>query len=269
MSNTINRTVGSMAATITQRRHRFILNRLGAGDEILVRDIADALKVSETTIRRDLQVLEQDGHLTRIHGGAAPLAKSTILPLAERRAVMRAEKERIAEAAVPLVQDLETVFVGGGTTMLAFAQRIAESPPSLCVTNMLDVAITLGAARRGQVVLLGGLFEPELRVTKGMALTEQLGRYQFDAVVSSTNAIHPRHGFLDHDEQSAFTRRQLCTLTDRHIVLADHTKFGRKSRFRTMPLGKVTDLVTDCRPEAAYVEALEAEGVDLHIADQG
>ncbi|MCR9195435.1 MAG: DeoR/GlpR family DNA-binding transcription regulator [Hyphomonas sp.] len=260
---------GSMAATITARRHRYILSHLSAGNEILVKDIVQALKVSEATVRRDLQSLEDAGHLVRIHGGAEPVTKSAILPLVDRKSTMQAEKAAIARIAAPLISGMGTVYVGGGTTMLAFAEQIAAAPPALCVTNMIDTALILGRSGLCDVVLLGGHFDPDLRVMKGPAMSEQLTRYRFDAVISSTNALHPSDGFLDHDEGSSFNRRQLCTLTQRHIVLADHTKFGRKSRYRTMPLGAVTDLVTDRPPERAYVEALEAGGVRLHTAEIG
>jgi len=265
--NEEHRAAGSMAVTVNARRHRYILSQISGGNAVLVKDIAEALSVSETTVRRDLQLLEENGQLVRIHGGAAPLSRSTILPLAERKGFMHEEKGRIAQKAASLIQGMDTVFVGGGTSTLALAQRIVSTPPLLCVTNMVDVALLLATAGQSDVVLLGGHVDAELRVLRGLALSEQLSRYRFDAVVTSTNAVSSADGFLDHDEQSAHNRRQLCTLTECHIVLADHTKFGRKSRFRTMPFDAVTDLVTDRRPDQEYLDALNKAGVRLHIAD--
>ena len=256
---------GSMAATINARRHRYIMDQIKIGNPVLVKEAARTLNVSEATIRRDLQLLEEKRLLVRVHGGATAPAKSTILPLTDRKTLLNDEKSRIARKAAPLIEGSDTVFVSGGTTMLAFARRLAAAPPPLCVTNMIDVGLLLGASGHCNVILLGGHLDCDLRVVRGLSLSEQLSQYRFDAVVTSTNAVCS-DGFLDHDEQSYHNRRQLCTLTDRHIVLADHTKFGRKSRFLTMPLGSATDLVTDREPDQIYIRALREAGVNLHIA---
>lgn len=258
---------GSMAAIMNHQRHRYIIDQLNAEQGVRVSVVAKALNVSEATIRRDLQELERQGLLRCVHGGAAPLNESTILPLAVRKTMNKEQKDRIAKRAAELLRGLKTVFLGGGTTMLAVADRLAAQRPELCVTDMIDVAVLLTQRRRGGVVLLGGHVDPELRTVTGAWTVEQIRDFRFDAAVTSTNAIHPVSGFLDHDEFAFHHRRAVAEVAERYIIVADHSKFGRKSRLRTFPLATVTDIVTDQMPGSNYVEALERAGVSLHLAD--
>ena len=258
---------GSMAAIMYHQRHRHIIDQLNAEQEVRVSAIAKALGVSEATIRRDLQVLERQGLLRCVHGGAAPINVSTILPLTVRKVLNKEEKDRIARYAATLLHGTQTVFFGGGTTMLALADHVTGEAPELCVTDMVDVALALGARGRRDVVLVGGHLDPVLRTLSGPSVLEQLGRYRFDAVLTSTNGLHTGAGLLDHDESTSCHRRFLSARTERHIILADHSKFGRKGRFETLPLSAATDVVTDRMPGPDYVKALQRAGVALHIAE--
>ena len=140
-----------------------IQQMLAAGDAVTVGELTGRLGVSEATVRRDLDVLQESGVVQRTHGGAVPTSVGLReLPFPERSSVQVAEKRAIAREAAALVSPGETVFIGGGSTTLRLAERLSDVDLTV-VTNSLPVARELSRSPSVHVIVIGGtLRTPEL-----------------------------------------------------------------------------------------------------------
>ena len=250
---------------LTSSRQQTLLDMLDADGELHVAALAERLQVSQETIRRDLSDLEARGALKRVHGGAISLSSPRLRTLSERGGVKEAEKAAIGRLAAGLVRDNETVFVGEGTTALAFAKSVVNRVAARFTTNMIDIAQTLVVDRRSEVSLTGGVLDAEHNLLTGFGTIRSVQQRYFDAVIIGTSGIHESLGFMDYRDDYAALYQTLLGRTKRFIVLADHSKFGKGPPVCTFPLNSVQTVVTDRMPSAVFQEAFAAASVELLI----
>ncbi|RWO03296.1 MAG: DeoR/GlpR transcriptional regulator, partial [Mesorhizobium sp.] len=244
-------------------RQRQILDLLAARQEIQVGTLSSELQVSVETIRRDLRGLEETGKLKRVHGGAVLLRPNEELPYSTRMESLRKEKELIARSCLDYLdlREDQLVFVGGGSTTLPLARMLARGPRMRFVTNTIDVAYTLAATGEHDVVLTGGRLLGEYELLAGYDTLNAVTRRLFDLVVTGTNAIDAKLGFLEYEEPEAHLHKALAQHSRRYVVVADHTKFGRSASYAALPLGAVEMVVTDAAPAPEYQRTFEKAGV--------
>ncbi|WP_018236160.1 DeoR/GlpR family DNA-binding transcription regulator [Ensifer sp. BR816] len=252
----------AFGTVLAASRHRQILDLLATRQEIQVATLANELQVSVETIRRDLRMLEETGKLKRVHGGALLLRPNEELPYATRIESLREEKERIAQTCLENldVREDQLVFVGGGSTTLPLARKLARGPRMRFVTNAIDVASALVATGQHDVVLTGGRIADNELLT-GYDALNAVSRRLFDLVVTGTNAIDPGLGFLEYDEPEAHLHQVLAQRSRRYVIVADHSKFGRTASYGGLPLSAVELVVTDVAPAPEFREAFERSGV--------
>lgn len=246
-------------------RQRQILDLLASSEEIQVTALSDRLRVSPETIRRDLKVLEEAGKLRRVHGGAVLIRGNEERPYLARIGALRAEKERIARLfleSVTLTAE-QLVFVGGGSTTLPLAQKLATAPPTRFVTNTIDIAVTLARSGVHEVTLTGGMLHKDHELLTGFDTLGAVGGRVFDLVVTSTNAVDVELGFLEDIESEARLHQLLARHARNYVVLADHTKFGRSARFAALSLAAIDLLVTDAPVGTPYQQAFDQAKVPL------
>ena len=246
---------------LTSARQRRILAMLEENEELHVGTLAEVLHVSQETIRRDLKELEEKGTLQRVHGGAVLPLKSRDRPLVERVRLHAAEKDVIAALAVPMLSEGQMVFLGEGTTVLALAQLLVDRFAAVYMTHMVDVAQVLACNPRNQVSLTGGVLFGDHNYLLGSQAVENIQGRLFDIAVTGTSGIDPGLGFLDHSEGLSDVRKAVARRSRRHVVLADHSKFGKDAVICTFPLDTVDVVVTDRRPEPQFEAAFRDAGV--------
>ena len=232
-------------------------------EELHVAVLAEKLRVSQETIRRDLKELHDRGQLQRVHGGAISLPSAKHRPLAERSRLHRPEKEVIARIAAELLSDGQTVFLGEGTTTLALARRLVDRVSGAFTTHMVDIAQLLARNKENEVWLTGGQLDPDNNYLLGRKAVESIQDRLFDLAITGTSGIDPVLGYLDHSEALSEIRRDLAKRSRRFIVLADHTKFGKDAPVCTFGLDKVDVVVTDRRPGARFEAAMQEAGVEI------
>jgi DeoR/GlpR family transcriptional regulator of sugar metabolism len=251
------------------QRRDAILDLLRRREAVTVEDLAARLRVSLSTVRRDLHQLEVEGPIQRVHGGAV-LARGTVgpdapeLPPADREVQRREDKQAIAKAAVELIEPGSTLLVTGGTTTAALVPLLAGVPDLTVVTNSLDVAHRLASGDLDVVVLGGWLRRPELSLL-GHLVGVSVGEVHVDHAVMGVYGIDPRSGALGASAYECETDRTLARCAARLTILADASKFARRSPHRIAPVERITELVTsaDARPDD--VEALRGRGVDVRV----
>lgn len=228
-----------------ERYHR-ILALLNNQDRIDTESLAATLNVSRETIRRDLLKLEAEGKLRRVHGGVVPIAPAPEKPFEMRRGEQAAEKQRIAKAAVRLLQPGECCFIDAGTTTAVFALELAKLSGIAVITNSLDVAAILRAAQPdADVLLLGGQLGSDVPATYGEIALNQIERFRPDVTIISPVGLHPKHGATDYFLPEAEIARAMILNARRLIMLADRGKLGVVSRVRLCACDAIDVLVLD------------------------
>ena len=248
-----------------ERRSRLLdLIRLRgfAALEELVRELG----VSESTIRRDLDALEEQGSARRTHGGA--LYSGGMPRLAEvddRQPAHWAAKRAIAAKAAEIIGDGETVLLDGGTTTYEVA-RLLVGRSLQVVTNSLPVANLFASEARTDLVLLGGYVSPRTGVCLGPYANELLGRLHVTTTVLSAAGISEAGLFNSH-LLLAETEQAMLKAAGRVIVVADSSKFGRKSLTLVSGLSAINVFVSDDGLSSAWRETIARAGADLVVAE--
>lgn len=253
-----------------------ILAAIGELGAVRVMDLAAELGVSEMTIRRDLDRLEEAGELTKVHGGAVRSGGSAergLEPVSAQKAVRdTAEKRAIAAVARDLVEDGMTVAVGAGTTTLELARLLRGRRISV-VTNSISIFHVLtdpeGDRFTGEpaVQLTGGQRTPSDALV-GPVANAMLERVRCDLALLGTHGIDPAAGFTTPNIGEAETNRRLIGSARSTVLLADHTKFGEIGAHLFAPFADVDGLIMDDGVGDAARSAL-AGALPLTLAPRG
>lgn len=236
---------------------------LSSNGSVSVAELAGQFEVSVATIRRDLDLLEEQGLVARIHGGAVPRGILYELPLRYKEARRQGEKHRIAEAAAQLVPEGATVGLTGGTTTTEVARAFAERPGLTVVTNALNVASELAIRTNLKLVVLGGVARPESYELVGPIAEGTLEGLNLDIAFVGVDGISTHTGCTTHHEIEAFTNRALIQRAKRVIVVADSSKLGEVAFARICSVEEIDELITDTGAEPAAVAELAAAGLQI------
>ena len=238
-----------------------ILAVLQADRAVDVADLAGRFGVTEMTIRRDLAELDRAGQLRRVHGGAVLRAAPAF---GSRADVMSGEKERIAELVAELVAEDESVGIDTGTTCRAVAARLADRNDLTVVTYSLHAASEFRQSAV-RTMVLGGMLTPEMTLVNG-AVADAPPSVHLNSLVLECGGLSAQPGVTHFDPAEVAVRRSLAQISDRVVLAADHTKCQRKTAIVFGALNAVDVLITDTRPPADLQAALDAAGVEVHVA---
>lgn len=229
-------------------------------------DLANELQVSESTVRRDLDYLEETGSAKRTHGGVFYTGPSPKLAHFDQRQAMNWEKKRaIAAAASQLIQDGDTLLLDGGSTTYELA-RLLVGRPLQVVTNSLPVATLFTSSEAADLVLVGGYVHTRTGVSLGPYANEMLQKLSVRRAVLSVAGVNDR-GYCNSNLLLVETERAMMEAADEVIVVADSTKFGCSSLAQLCELSEVDVLVVDDQLSDVWRERIEAAGVKLILAE--
>lgn len=230
-------------------------------------ELSERFGVSEMTIRRDLERLERDGRLYRVRGGAL-IRESTAHepPLSGREQAQVDEKRAIARQALTHIQPEESIAFDASTTGLAVTRVIERSASLTVVTNNLSVARELSGHSRIALFLLGGLLRSEAMSVIGPQAERAMRDFAVDKVFLSAKALSASHGLSDINALEVGMKRTMVERAKEVFVLVDHTKLGRKSFLKVVPLSKITTVITDDKADPEQVRMLQEAGLYVEIA---
>jgi DeoR/GlpR family transcriptional regulator of sugar metabolism len=244
------------------QRRRLLLQRLEASGWVSTRDLAEALDVSQVTVRRDLEALQQDGRLQRLRGGARlvgqppPVVEDPVGPVVPTG---------LAERAAALVDDGDAVLLGAGRLVAELAALLVVRRGLTVVTNSVLAAEALARAPQGiDVVLTGGSVDGESMALVGGAAEQSLvGLHARRAFLSGAGLTADR-GLSDADLPLAAMHRAIGEAAAEVVVLAPASIVGTASLFPTVPPDRVTHLVTDLPGDAPVLEGVRRSGATVH-----
>jgi len=241
----------------------------GFGGSARTSNLANALNVSEETVRRTVKALAKSGLVQRVHGGVYLNNAEALTPLIARLGKRTTEKACIAIRAIDLIPDGSCVFLDVGSTTAFVAEGLKSKRNLTIVTNGLHAAQALVNFNENRVFLAGG----ELRVESGAFDTDTINyvaRFNFDIAVFSVDGIDLTEGFLLSVAGEAELARNIARRARRTIVVADHNKFGQSAPMIACDPADVDTVITDTYPRPVFVDFLKNWEIELLVAgDEG
>jgi DeoR family transcriptional regulator of aga operon len=251
-----------------EERRRRIVAWINEHGSATVNELAREFGVSTVTLRSDLQALELSGALERSHGGALPVAV-TEAPLSVKLARYHDEKVRIAKVAAAMIRDGETIILDSGSTTFEIARLIGALPlrSLTVVTNALNIAMELAdAPSHIRVLMLGGVLRQLSHSMVGPDAEQTLSRLAADRLFLGADGIDIDLGVTTADPTEAQLNSRMVEIARQTVVLADASKFGRRSLSLIAPLLAVHCIVTDRNAPDELVAAFQERGVEVQLA---
>ena len=247
-------------------RRECIKDMLNSAGFVNVQELVNRFQVSSETIRRDLEYLEKEGVLKRIHGGAVsvrPHANESAYHT--RQQEHTSEKQAIARAAAELVCDGDTVLIAPGTTALEVAGCLKSRKGLTVITNSLPVTMELANCPNINLFCLGGHVRGDDFSTAGITAVENLGIFNVAKLIIGIGGITPERGLTDYRMDESALLRTFIEKADCVIGIADHSKFGVVSVYNICPADKLSHLITDSGTPVELCKPFREMGVQVHI----
>lgn len=258
---------GECFVMLQEQRHQMIESFLKQQKAVKASELATLLDVSIDTVRRDLEVLENNGNVKRVHGGAVLIQNTdnVVNKLFNEREVKNLEKKQeVASVAIELIEEGQAIALNGGTTTIEIAKALGERFKRLTIiTNDLRILAILGTKKHFNVILTGGFFNPEEYTLYGKQCEEILSNFNIDIAFITVNALSLEHGLTDFRMHEVGVIQTIMSRTKYKVVVADSSKFETSSYINICPLKDIDLIVTDSSLSSNMVEEYSKQGIRI------
>jgi DeoR family transcriptional regulator of aga operon len=257
----------SLDSMMGEERRAQILQQVRSAGRVKVNELAAYFSISAVTIRNDLNELHQRGLVLRSHGGAViPDTIHRESPVDERLKAHAAEKRRIGALAATIINDGETIILDSGTTTLEIARQIKNKQGLQVITNGVNIAAELLDAPDVQLFIVGGTVRRESASISGRFTEEMLAEFSADKMFLSGAGCDIDFGVSGGNLEETMVNRAMLSISREIILVADSSKFSRRSMARIAPFSEIDIVISDSGlPEEAQVR-LRALGCSLMLA---
>lgn len=250
--------------TALEQRRADIIELIRKNGSVRVSEISRLYSVSEVTVRSDLEYLESQGQLSRVHGGAVGTGKLYAnMDLSERYMTNAASKRELADLAAELIENNDTIMMNAGTTIAYVLHAIQGKKNISIVTNSIQNALEISSHPEVNVILLGGEIDAKYQFTYGNDTLSQLERYHANKCIISVDGINVRDGLTLYYSNESGIVRKMIGASDKVIVVADSSKLGRSAFSRVAALSDVDVLVTNKKRGSEEIAALREMGSEI------
>lgn len=247
-------------------RYQKIVEMLDNQTVVTVSDLARLLDVSDMTIRRDFHVLESQGILRRVHGGATrKLGSSFEPPFLSRSATNIAEKIRIAEAAVDLINNGDSIALDVGTTTLEIARQLKSKQNLTVITRSLQIASELIEHQGIKLILTGGYIRQGELSLLGYLAERTFSDFYVDKLFLGAGGVDLNAGITEYNLEEMLVKRAMVKQAEEIILVVDAAKFGTIALAPIIPLNEVDTIVTDTNITNETQSAIEELGVRVIV----
>lgn len=256
---------------LLEERHEYILKKIQETGFVRVSELAEELSVTTRTVRRDLEMLEDEGLLKRTHGGARWIGArhtrdQSDLPIHVREEHHGDEKLRIAKIAVSMITPGSHIILDAGTTTLAIARHLPPDMHLTVITNAINIASELGHRQDIELIVCGGNFRPSTWSLVGPHTEKLLRNISADIAFIGATGISKTIDFTNSNLFEAEVKRAMIRAAAEAWVVADHSKFGRTALARFATADEVTGLITDEGVSEEDRQRLRATRLDVRYA---
>jgi len=249
------------------QRLDYIRRQLEQSQEVTIRDLALFFGVSEMTVRRDLDLLESQGDVIRVHGGAAPAKRVTFefRFRAEQQRNME-QKQAIALKALQHIKKGQSVIFDTGTTTLEIARLLPGKRQVKVITTSLSIVSELQFAADIELILLGGFLRDGSPDLHGPLTEQNLDMFQADIAFVGGDAVDKDGGIYTNDLRILSLDRKMASITKHLIVVADSSKFSRQAMCKVFKPQDYQTLISDYSLDQKLVRDMEKKGINIELA---
>lgn len=243
-------------------RQNKILKLLSGSEHTSVRTLSESLKVSSVTIRQDLNVMESEGLLKRVHGGAALKDADDIV---NRMGINYENKLRIARKLSQYVKEGETILIESGSANALLAKELAEKNVNIITTNVY-IARQFRKNQKAGIILLGGIYQHESESLVGRITRVCIDQLNFNKAFLGIDGYTAESGFTLRDLFRAEVSAYIIRKSSEVFIVSDSTKFGKTELTAICQTCDIQHVATDDGLDKKYVTELTNAGIDLILA---
>jgi len=256
---------------LPHERQELILRKIETNGMVKSIQLAKEFKVTNETIRKDLEALANDKHIIRLHGGATRVSDTRYdLPLPARQAVNRYEKSIVAHEATKLIEPNATVFLDASSTVLMMTEFLPKVPLTV-LTNAHHVIVALGGKTHCNLICTGGNYEEKSRSYVGAMAEDSLKRYVIEWLFMGVDGLHHDLGASEVNPGQAVLKERLIPRAQNVCIVCDSSKLGKKSPFIFASVRKIDYLITDDKADEAQLNLFRSENIKIiqaHIPNE-
>jgi DeoR/GlpR family transcriptional regulator of sugar metabolism len=241
-------------------RHKFIMTKLLEEQKVVTTDLALALDLSEDTIRRDLNELDNKKLLEKVYGGAVQFIEKSddvfnITITAEE------EKKKIVTKALSLLHDGQVIIMSGGSTNLVFAKLIPSDLKATIYTYSLPIAMQLSQHPNIDLIFIGGKMQKKAMVTIGIDVMQVLSKIKADICFLGASSISIKQGLTEIGYEVSIVKKAMIASSDRVVSMFSSNKLNTKMPHSVCDLSQLDTIVTELDPEDLRLEEYRKAGV--------
>ncbi len=255
--------------SITRRNK--IMEILRKENQVTTQKLEDILDVSGATIRKDLQELESQGYLSRIHGGAVLPQKeesqqNSYKDFHHRSNKNVAEKKAIGREAAKFIKDGSTFLLDASSTVLYFVPHLVKKERLTIVTNGLYTALEVKELCDNNVIVIGGIVRPKSGALEGLLGESIVSKINADIMFTSAHGFNLEDGLTDFNLYEVELKSRMIVQASKVIALLDHTKIGVTSTTQFARVEDIDVVITDSQTPEDKVEEIRAAGIEVIVA---
>ena len=248
---------------LAAQRRSLILEKAYREKRVIVGELSKEFGVSEETIRRDLERLEEEGHVTKEYGGAVVSAKSGIdLPFNIRRQSNPLGKQKIAELICSQLNKGEHIFLDASTTAVFIAKNIKPLEGLTVITNSIENIVELADAPSIEIISTGGKLNIGSMSLLGRKAADSISEYNVDKVIMSCKGFDTVKGISDGNDETSSIKRNMIEAAEKVYLAVDSTNFGKTAFSKICDISEIDIVVTDKKPNDMWIEYLKANNVE-------
>jgi DeoR family fructose operon transcriptional repressor len=253
---------------LKENRHHQIVEWVNKNNSATVKELSEKFCISQSTISRDLQILNLSSKLIKTHGGAVSISKGLeIEPSFENREIQSTqEKQRIAKKAVEYIKPGQTIIIDSGTTTFWMIKYLRDIGNINVWTNDLHIMYELINLKNVEITLLGGKLRKKYLNTMGVLTNRMLDNIHVDQLYIGVDAINVESGLMVYSPEEAELKRLMIEIANETIVLCDHSKFEKKALMGICPIERVHKVVTGRETDKNYINMIRQLNISVDVA---
>lgn len=245
-------------------RRQKIMDILQKNKKVYVAKLAQEFGITEETVRRDLEKLENQNLLQRSYGGAVLIEKTNEdLSFDQRSITHVAEKRKITEKAQQLIEKGDTIFMDSSSTALMLRPYLENKENITIITNSIRLLYDAALNTNLHIISTGGKLKENSFALIGPTALDTIDKFTVDVAIISCKALNKEHGFMESTEEEAMIKKNMLKHAKKIILLADHHKFDKIAFTRIGYLEEINTLITDQRPNQEWCNLLQEKNIQL------
>ena len=246
---------------LKKERQAYILQQINIHNKVLSSDLSIQLTVSEDTIRRDLQELDEEAKLTKVHGGA--LSKSFHFTIQNNDIYSLPEKKIIAHKAVQLIKDGMFIVLSGGTTIRELVKALPEELNATFITPSIPTALELLNHPNIEVIFIGNKLLKSAQMSVGAEAVMRLADIKADYCFLGTNSIDAVEGITDLEWEVIEIKKAMINCANKTVSLAISEKLNSVQRLKVCTINNIHTLITELLPTNDLLIAYKQAGIEI------